>query len=95
MLKDEKVKESGKLKLKDISPKVMKVVLFYIYTGSLPLSAGALIRDRQDEIVRASEALEMPRFKQIVDSFLKEKLEDLYGSREIPLLSHSQRSMSL
>lgn len=94
MLKDDKVKESGTLKL-EISPKVMRVVLFYIYTGSLPLSAAILIRKRQEEMFQASEALEMPRFKQIIDSFLKEKMEDLYGGDRGELLSYSQRSLSL
>ena len=65
------VKESGVLDL-DIPPEVMKVVLFYIYTGSIPLSASAEIHAMHDEFLAAAELLAMPRFKNYLKKFVNE-----------------------
>ena len=71
MLKDPQVKESGVLNL-DIPPEVVRVVLFYIYTGSLPLSASAEIHRDITEMVEASNTLAMPRMKGFLEKFVKE-----------------------
>ena len=70
-LKEQAVKESGVLDL-DIPPEVMKVVLFYIYTGSIPLSASAEIHAMHDEFLAAAELLAMPRFKNYLKKFVNE-----------------------
>ena len=93
MLKDPEVKGSGMLKIDHISPEVMKVVLFFIYTGSLPLSEGVEIKKNHQEMVEASVALDIPRFKQLVDSFVTETLEDLY--KVSGLDSFRKKSLSL
>ena len=56
----------------DIPPEVVRVVLFYIYTGSLPLSASAEIHRDIAEMVEASNTLAMPRMKGFLEKFVKE-----------------------
>ena len=65
------VKSAGVLRL-DIAPDVMKVCLFYIYTGALPLSSARVIHSRLAEMVRASEILSMPRFRGFIEKFIDE-----------------------
>jgi len=70
-LKEPEVKSEGVLKL-DIAPEVMRVCLFYIYTGALPLASAGVIHRRMAEMVRASEDLAMPRFRNFIEKFIDE-----------------------
>ncbi|QDZ19361.1 dual specificity protein kinase [Chloropicon primus] len=71
MLKEPEFKSSGVLEL-DIPPEVMRVVLFYIYTGSLPLSASAEIHTEIDAMIKAADLLAMTRFKHYLKKFVNE-----------------------
>lgn len=81
-LKEPQVKSSGVLEL-DIAPAVMKVVLFYIYTGSLPLAASADIHELHKNMVEASEELAMPRFRGYLDKFVNEENLDYRRSKSM------------
>merc|ERR1719263_1129726 len=71
MLKDPQVKESGVLLLSDLPAEVMRVVLFYIHTGSLPLSRAGEIHTQIEEMIKASDVLAMSRLKYYLQKFVR------------------------
>lgn len=73
LLKEPKFKETGVLDL-DIDPNILKMVLYYIYTGCLEGEHKTIMKYKQD-LLKTAKDLEMPGFIQVLQGFDEE--EDL------------------
>ena len=73
LLKDPKFKETGILQL-DIDPTVLRMVLYYIYTGSLEGEHQTIMKYK-DELLKTAQDLDMTGFIQVLNGF--NEVEDL------------------